>query len=149
MGRFWDIFINGLIEITISSGSPLLYWVLFDVVGLASFSIFLSMIVFDLCYFIKYGYIEYFNKNIIISFIFVSAIFCVLCFLYINYSYGTLRYVANFSLFLVGAVLIRTVYREVKEISKNYSNITKAKPKFFRMSRSKRRRENLKNNARK
>lgn len=99
MGRFWDIFINGLIEITISSGSPLLYWVLFDVVGLVLFSVLLSMIVFDLCCFIKYGSIEYFNKNTIISSIFVSAIFCVFCFLYINYSYGTLRYVANFSLF--------------------------------------------------
>ena len=149
MGRFWDIFINGLIEITIKSGSPLLYWVLFDVVGLASFSIFLSMIVFDLCCFIKYGSIEYFNKNTIISSIFVSAIFGVFCFLYINYSYGTLRYVANFSLFLAGAVLVRTIYKEVKAMSRNYDNTTRAKPKFFRMSRSKRRKENLKNNARK
>jgi len=63
--------------------------------------------------------------------------------LYINYSYGTLRYVANFSLFLVGAVFVWTIYKEVKEISKNYNNISKAKPKFFRMSRSKRRMENL------
>lgn len=149
MGRFWDIFINGLIEITINSGSPLLYWVLFDVVGLASFSIFLSMIVSDLCCFIKHGSIEYFNKNTIISSIFVSAIFCVFCFLYINYNYGTLRYVANFSLFLAGAVLVRTIYKEVNEISKNYNNTTRAKPKFFRISRSKRRKENLKNNARK
>ncbi|MBE9863866.1 hypothetical protein G6W41_07055 [Campylobacter concisus] len=149
MGRFWDIFINGLIEITIKSGSPLLYWVLFDVVGLASFSIFLSMIVFDLCCFIKYGSIEYFNKNTIISSIFVSAIFGVFCFLYINYSYGTLRYVANFSLFLAGAVLVRTIYKEVKAMSRNYDNTTRTKPKFFRMSRSKRRKENLKNNTRK
>ena len=149
LGRFWDVFINGLIEITINSGSPLLYWVLFDVVGLASFSIFLSMIVFDLCCFIKHGSIEYFNKNTIISSIFVSAIFCVFCFLYINYSYGTLRYVANFSLFLAGAVLVLTVYKEVKEKSRNYDNTTRAKPKFSRMSRSKRRKENLKNNARK
>ena len=80
MGRFWDIFINALIEITINSGSPLLYWVLFDVVGLASFSIFLSMIVSDLCCFIKHGSIEYFNKNTIISSIFVSAIF--VCFVF-------------------------------------------------------------------
>ena len=149
MGRFWDIFINGLIEITIKSGSPLLYWVLFDVVGLASFSIFLSMIVFDLCCFIKHGSIERFNKNTIISSIFVFAIFCVFCFLYINYNYGTLRYVANFSLFLVGVILVWTIYKEVKEMSKNYDNTTRAKPKFFRMSRSKRRKENLKNNARK
>lgn len=149
LGRFWDIFINGLIEITIKSGSPLLYWVLFDVVGLASFSIFLSMIVFNLCCFIKHGSIEYFNKNTIISSIFVSAIFCVFCFLYINYNYGTLRYIANFSLFLVGVVLVWTIYKEVKEMSKNYDNTTRAKPKFFRMSRSKRRKENLKNNARK
>ena len=149
MGRFWDIFINALIEITINSGSPLLYWVLFDVVGLASFSIFLSMIVSDLCCFIKHGSIEYFNKNTIISSIFVSAIFCVFCFLYINYSYGTLLYVANFSLFLAGAVLVLTIYKEVKAMSMNYDNTTRAKPKFFRMSRSKRRKENLKNNARK
>lgn len=149
LGRFWDVFINGLIEITINSGSLLLYWVLFDVVGLASFSIFLSMIVFDLCCFIKHGSIENFNKNTIISSIFVSAIFCVFCFLYINYSYGTLLYAANFSLFLVGAVLVWTIYKEVKEISKNYNNATRAKPKFFRMSRLKRRKENLKNNARK
>ena len=149
MGRFWDVFINGLIEITINSGSPLLYLVLFDVVGLASFSIFLSMIVFDLCCFIKHRSIEYFNKNTIISFVFISVIFGVFCFLYINYSYGTLRYVANFSLFLAGAVLVRTIYKEVKAMSRNYDNTTRAKPKFFRMSRSKRRKENLKNNARK
>ncbi|WXG60998.1 hypothetical protein VB002_06030 [Campylobacter concisus] len=149
MGRFWDVFINGLIEITINSGSPLLYWVLFDVVGLASFSIFLSMIVFDLCCFIKHRSIEYFNKNTIISFVFMSVIFGVFCFLYINYSYGTLRYVANFSLFLAGAVIVLTIYKEVKAMSRNYDNTTRAKPKFFRMSRSKRHKENLKNNARK
>ena len=34
-------------------------------------------------------------------------------------------------------------------MSRNYDNTTIAKPKFFRMSRSKRRKENLKNNARK
>lgn len=149
MGRFWDIFINVLIEITIKSGSPLLYWVLFDVVGLVLFSVLLSMIVFDLYCFVKYRSVKWFDKNTIISSIFVSAIFCVFCFLYINYSYGTLLYVANFSLFLVGAVLVWTIYKEVKEISKNYNNATRAKPKFFRMSRSKRRKENLKNNARK
>ena len=80
LGRFWDVFINGLIEITINSGSPLLYWVLFDVVGLVLFSVLLSMIVFDLCCILKHGSIEYFNKNTIISSILVSAIFGVFCF---------------------------------------------------------------------
>ena len=80
MGRFWDIFINVLIEITIKSGSPLLYWVLFDVVGLVLFSVLLSMIVFDLCCFVKYRSVKWFDKNIIISSIFVSAILCVFCF---------------------------------------------------------------------
>ena len=149
MGGFWDIFINVLIEIIIKSGSPLLYWVLFDVVGLVLFSVLLSMIVFDLCCFIKYGSVKWFDKNIITSFIFIFAIFSVFCFLYIYYSYGTLRYVANFSLFLAGAVLVRTIYKEVKAMSRNYDNTTRAKPKFFRISRSKRRKENLKNNARK
>ena len=149
MGRFWDIFINVLIEIIIKSGSPLLYWVLFDVVGLVLFSVLLSMIVFDLCCFIKYGSVKWFDKNIITSFIFIFAIFSVFCFLYIYYSYGTLRYVANFSLFLAGAVLVRTIYKEIKAMSRNYDNTTRAKPKFFRISRSKRRKENLKNNARK
>lgn len=149
MGRFWDIFINVLIEIIIKSGSPLLYWVLFDVVGLVLFSVLLSMIVFDLCCFIKYGSVKWFDKNIITSFIFIFAIFSVFCFLYIYYSYGTLRYVANFSLFLAGAVLVRTIYKEVKAMSRNYDNTTRAKPKFFRISRSKRRKKNLKNNARK
>lgn len=149
MGRFWDIFINVLIEIIIKSGSPLLYWVLFDVVGLVLFSVLLSMIVFDLCCFIKYGSVKWFDKNIITSFIFIFAIFSVFCFLYIYYSYGTLRYVANCSLFLAGAVLVRTIYKEVKAMSRNYDNTTRAKPKFFRISRSKRRKENLKNNARK
>ena len=149
MGRFWDIFINVLIEIIIKSGSPLLYWVLFDVVGLVLFRVLLSMIVFDLCCFIKYGSVKWFDKNIITSFIFIFAIFSVFCFLYIYYSYGTLRYVANFSLFLAGAVLVRTIYKELKAMSRNYDNTTRAKPKFFRISRSKRRKENLKNNARK
>jgi len=57
--------------------------------------------------------------------------------------------VADFSLFLAGAVLVRTTYKEVKAMSRNYDNTTRAKPKFFRMSRSKRRRGNLKNNAKK
>ena len=122
---------------------------LFDVVGLVLFSVLLSMIVFDLCCFIKYGSVKWFDKNIITSFIFIFAIFSVFCFLYINYSYGTLRYVANFSLFLAGAVLVRAIHKEVNEISKNYNKTTRAKPKFFRISRSKRRKENLKNNARK
>lgn len=149
MGRFWDVFINVLIEITIKSGSPLLYWALFDVVGLVLFSVLLSMIVFDLCCFIKYGSVKWFDKNTIISFIFISAIFGVFCLLYINYSYGTLRYVADFSLFIAGAVLVWTIYKEVKAMSRNYDNTTRAKSKFFRMSRSKRRRGNLKNNAKK
>ena len=83
LGRFWDVFINVLIEITIKSGSPLLYWALFDVVGLVLFSVLLSMIAFDLCCFVKYRPVKWFDKNTIISFIFISAIlvcfvFCIL-----------------------------------------------------------------------
>lgn len=57
--------------------------------------------------------------------------------------------IANLSLFLVVAVCFYAIFGTIRHLVKPQNNTKEAKPKFSRMSRSKRRKENLKNNARK
>jgi len=74
---------------------------------------------------------------------------CVFYFLYINYSYDQLQYIANFSFFIMIMICIWTIYKTIKIIPKYQDGRISAKPKLFRMSRSKRRKENLKNSSKK
>ncbi|WXG61012.1 hypothetical protein VB002_06100 [Campylobacter concisus] len=50
----------------------------------------------------------------------------------------------NFSLFLVVAVCFYAIFGTIRHLVKPQNNAIEAKPKFFRMSRLKRRKENLK-----
>ena len=138
-----------LIELVIRTRFALLYWILFDIIGLICFSIFLSSIVSDVYYSIRNKSLEWFNKSTIVFFVFVCMICCVFYFLYINYSYDQLQYIANFSFFAMIMICIWTIYKTIKIIPKYQDGRISAKPKFFRMSRSKRRKENLKNSSKK
>ena len=145
-------FISRIIDIGFMPNAPWLYWLVFDTVGL----LFLKMLIEDVVsslYYLKFKTRG--NIQSILYILFDIVIIFLIAFLFYKLYFsatgveGILSFIANFSLFLVVTVCIYTIFGTVRHLAKPQSNTIKAKPKFFRISRSKRRQENLKNNARK
>ena len=143
-------FISRIIDIGFMPNAPWLYWLVFDTVGL----LFLKMLIEDVIsslYYLKFktrGNIQpilyiLFDLVVIflIAFLFYSLYFSV------TRSEGILPMAANFSLFLVVVVCIYAIFGTVRHLAKPQNNTIEAKPKLFRMPRSKRRSENLKNSS--
>lgn len=145
-------FISRIIDIGFMPNAPWLYWLVFDTVGL----LFLKMLIEDVIsslYYFKFntrGNIQsilYILLDLVVIFL-ITFLFYKLYFS-VTRSDGILPLIANFSLFLVVVVCFYTIFGTIRHLVKPQNNAIEAKPKFFRMSRSKRRKENLKNNARK
>lgn len=145
-------FISRIIDIGFMPNAPWLYWLVFDTVGL----LFLKMLIEDVIsslYYLKFQTRSDFRSTLYILFDLVVILLIAFLFykLYFNATgvEDILSFIANFSLFLVVAVCFYAIFGTIRHLVKPQNNTKEAKPKFFRMSRSKRRRENLKNNARK
>jgi len=145
-------FISRIIDIGFMPNAPWLYWLVFDTVGL----LFLKMLIEDVIsslYYLKFKTRG--NIQPILYILFDLVVIFLIAFLFYSLyfsatrSEGILPMAANFSLFLVVVICIYAIFETVGHLAKPQSNTIKAKPKFFRISRSKRRQENLKNNARK
>ena len=144
-------FISRIIDIGFMPNAPWLYWLVFDTVGL----LFLKMLIEDVIsslYYFKFNTRG--NIQSILYILFDLAIIFLIAFLFyrlyfsVTRSDGILPLTVNFSLFLVVAVCFYAIVGTIRHLVKPRSNTIKAKPKFFRMSRSKRRKENLKKNFR-
>ena len=145
-------FISRIIDIGFMPNAPCLYWMVFDTVGL----LFLKMLIEDVIlslYYLKFQTRSDFRSTLYILFDLVVILLIAFLFYKLYFSAtgveDILSFIANFLLFLVVTVCIYTIFGTVRHLAKPQSNTIKAKPKFFRISRSKRRQENLKNNARK
>ena len=145
-------FISRIIDIGFMPNAPWLYWLVFDTVGL----LFLKMLIEDVIlslYYLKFRTRSDFRSTLYILFDLVVILLIAFLFYKLYFSAtgveDILSFIANFLLFLVVTVCIYTIFGTVRHLAKPQSNTIKAKPKFFRISRSKRRQENLKNNARK
>lgn len=141
-------FISRIIDIGFMPNAPWLYWLVFDTVGL----LFLKMLIEDVVsslYYLKFKTRG--NVQSILYILFDLVIIFLIIFLFYKLYFsatgveGILSFTANFSLFLVVTFCIYTIFGTVRHLAKPQSNSIKTKPKFFRMSRSKRRKENLKN----
>ncbi len=94
------------------------------------------------------------NIQSILYILFDLAIIFLIAFLFYRLYFSVTRsdsilpITANFSLFLVVAVCIYAIVGAVRYLAKPKNNVIEAKPKFFRISRSKRRKKNLKKNFR-
>ena len=145
-------FISRIIDIGFMPNAPWLYWLVFDTVGL----LFLKMLIEDVIsslYYLKFQTRSDLGSTLYILFDLVVILLIAFLFYKLYFSAtgveDILSFIANFSLFLVVTVCIYTIFETVGHLAKPQSNTIKAKPKFFRISRSNRRQENLKNNARK
>ncbi|WP_103607739.1 hypothetical protein [Campylobacter concisus] len=145
-------FISRIIDIGFMPNAPWLYWLVFDTVGL----LFLKMLIEDVIsslYYFKFKTRG--NIQSILYILFDLVIIFLIAFLFYRLYFsvtrldGILPLTVNFSLFLVVAVCFYAIFGTIRHLVKPQNNAIEAKPKFFRMSRSKRRKENLKNNARK
>lgn len=124
---------------------PLLHWIIYNIFGLPlMFYIWKATAIFlhDGIAFSKHNPI----KGISLKLFFVLAslfpVYLLIKFTFIKSS-GYLAYVCIFS-YVSTIVAFLLAVRPIKQ---KPNEITKAKPKFFRMSRSKRRSENLKNSS--
>ena len=138
-------FISRIIDIGFMPNAPWLYWLVFDTVGL----LFLKMLIEDVIsslYYLKYKTRG--NIQSILYILFDLAIIFLIAFLFYRLYFsatrveGILSLIANLSLFLVVAVCIYAIVGTIRHLVKPRSNAIEAKPKFFRMPRSKRRSEN-------
>ena len=143
-------FIGRIIDIGFMSNAPWLYWPVFDTVGL----LFLKMLIEDVIsslYYLKFKTRG--NIQSILYILFDLAVILLIAFLFYRLYFsvteveGILSPIANFSLFLIIVVCIYAIFGTIRHLVKPQNNVIEAKPKFFRMSRSKRRKENLKNNG--
>ena len=143
-------FISRIIDIGFMPNATWLYWLVFDTVGL----LFLKMLIEDVIsslYYLKFKTRG--NIQPILYILFDLVVIFLIAFLFYSLyfsatrSEGILPMAANFSLFLVVVVCIYAIFGTVRHLAKPQNNTKEAKPKFFRISRSKRRKENLKNNA--
>ena len=124
---------------------PLLYWVIYNIFGLP-----LMLYIWKATAIFLHGGIAI-SKNNPIKDIALRLFFAVVSlfpfYLLIKFTFtksnGYLVYPCVFSYISTLVVFLFAV----RPIKQNPSEITKAKPKIFRMSRSKRRKENLKNNG--
>ena len=137
-------FISRIIDIGFMPNAPWLYWLVFDTVGL----LFLKMLIEDVIsslYYFKFNTRG--NIQSILYILFDLAIIFLIAFLFyrlyfsVTRSDGILLLTANFSLFLVVAVFIYAIVEAIRHLAKPQNNAIEAKPKFFRISRLKRRRE--------
>lgn len=143
-------FISRIIDIGFMPNAPWLYWLVFDTVGL----LFLKMLIEDVIsslYYLKFQTRSNLRSSLYILFDLVVILLIAFLFYRLYFSVtrsdGILSLTANLSLFLVFAVCIYAIVWAVRYLEKPQNNTKEAKPKFFRMSRSKRRKENLKNNG--
>ncbi|WP_103611598.1 hypothetical protein [Campylobacter concisus] len=143
-------FISRIIDIGFMPNAPWLYWLVFDTVGL----LFLKMLIEDVIsslYYLKFKTRG--NIQSILYILFDLVIIFLIAFLFYRLYFsatgveGILPLTVNFSLFLVVAVCFYAIVGTIRHLVKPQNNVIEAKPKFFRMSRSKRRKENLKNNG--
>lgn len=143
-------FISRIIDIGFMPNAPWLYWLVFDTVGL----LFLKMLIEDVIsslYYFKFKARG--NIQSILYILFDLVIIFLIAFLFYRLYFsatgveGILPLIANLSLFLVVAVCFYAIFGTIRHLVKPQNNTKEAKPKFFRMSRSKRRKENLKNNG--
>ena len=126
---------------------PLLHWVIYNIFGLplmfyiwkATATLLCSGIVFS-----KDNLVKDITAKLFFVLVSLFPFYLLIKFTFIKSS-GYLAYVCIFSY----ASTIVAFLLAVRPIKQKPSEITKAKPKIFRMSRSKRRRGNLKNNAKK
>lgn len=132
--------------------APWLYWLVFDTVGL----LFLKMLIEDVIsslYYLKFQTRSNIRSALYILFNLVVILLIAFLFYKLYFSAtgvgGILSFIANFSFFLVVTVCIYTIFWTVRHLAKPQSNTKEVKPKFFRISRSKRRKENLKNSSKK
>ena len=140
-------FISRIIDIGFMPNAPWLYWLVFDTVGL----LFLKMLIEDVIsslYYLKFKTRG--NIQSILYILFDLAVILLIAFLFYRLYFsatrveGILSLMANFSPFLVVVVCFYTIFGTIRHLVKPQNNAIEAKPKFFRMSRSKRRKENLK-----
>ena len=145
-------FISRIIDIGFMPNAPWLYWLVFDTVGL----LFLKMLIEDVIsslYYLKFQTRSNIRSALYILFNLVVILLIAFLFYKLYFSAtgvgGILSFIANFSFFLVVTVCIYTIFWTVRHLAKPQSNTKEVKPKFFRISRSKRRKENLKNSSKK
>ena len=140
-------FISRIIDIGFMPNATWLYWLGFDTVGL----LFLKMLIEDVIlslYYLKFRTRG--NIQSILYILFDLAIIFLIAFLFYRLYFSItgvediLSLIANFSLFLVVVVCFYTIFGTIRHLVKPQNNTKEAKPKFFRMPRSKRRKENLK-----
>ena len=145
-------FISRIIDIGFIPNASWLYWLVFDTVGL----LFLKMLIEDVIsslYYFKFNTRG--NIQSILYILFDLSVILLIAFLFYRLYFSVtildsiLPLTANFSLFLVVAVCFYAIFGTIRHLVKPQNNTKEAKPKFFRMSRSKRRKENLKNNDKK
>ncbi|WP_459847700.1 hypothetical protein [Campylobacter concisus] len=136
-------FISRIIDIGFMPNASWLYWLVFDTVGL----LFLKMLIEDVIsslYYLKFKTRG--NIQSILYILFDLAVILLIAFLFYRLYFsvtrleGILPLTANFSLFLVVAVFVYAIVEAIRHLAKPQNNAIEAKPKFFRMSRSKRRR---------
>ncbi|WP_103604496.1 hypothetical protein [Campylobacter concisus] len=140
-------FISRIIDIGFMPNAPWLYWLVFDTVGL----LFLKMLIEDVISSLNcLKFKTRGNIQSVLYILFDLMIIFLITFLFYRLYFsatrveGILSLIANFSLFLIVAVCIYAIVGAVRYLEKPQNNVIEAKPKFFRMSRSKRRKENLK-----
>ena len=137
-------FIGRIIDIGFMPNAPWLYWLVFDTVGLLFLKMFIEDVISSLYYF-KFNTRG--NIQSILYILFDLVIIFLIAFLFyrlyfsVTRSDGILLLTANFSLFLVVAVFIYAIVEAIRHLAKPQNNAIEAKPKFFRISRLKRRRE--------
>ncbi|WP_148800669.1 hypothetical protein [Campylobacter concisus] len=140
-------FISRIIDIGFMPNATWLYWLVFDTVGLLFLKMLIEDVILSLCY-LKFRTRG--NIQSILYILFDLAIIFLIAFLFYRLYFSItgvediLSLIANFSLFLVVVVCFYTIFGTIRHLVKPQNNTKEAKPKFFRMPRSKRRKENLK-----
>ena len=139
--------ISRIIDIGFMPNAPWPYWLVFDTVGL----LFLKMLIEDVIsslYYLKFQTRSNLRSALYILFDLVVILLIAFLFYRLYFSItgveDILSLIANFSLFLVVVVCFYTIFGTIGHLVKPQNNTKEAKPKFFRMPRSKRRKENLK-----
>ncbi|WP_149725054.1 hypothetical protein [Campylobacter concisus] len=140
-------FISRIIDIGFMPNATWLYWLVFDTVGLLFLKMLMEDVILSL-YYLKFRTRG--NIQSILYILFDLAIIFLIAFLFYRLYFSItgvediLSLIANFSLFLVVVVCFYTIFGTIRHLVKPQNNTKEAKPKFFRMPRSKRRKENLK-----
>ena len=138
-------FISRIIDIGFMPNATWLYWL--DTVGLLFLKMLMEDVILSL-YYLKFRTRG--NIQSILYILFDLAIIFLIAFLFYRLYFSItgvediLSLIANFSLFLVVVVCFYTIFGTIRHLVKPQNNTKEAKPKFFRMPRSKRRKENLK-----